>query len=758
MLLSDPNSIYQIADRKYTKSFIKNFGSSSKTFKTGFARIIHLIVNSKKKFPLFENLYTNSPENKKNYSNDVIRIIIATQIYYVLILKKFIQTIAKNQNENVIDNVFNLFDEVTSLNSIIDTCLEQNEPWIKDTLELINEYVSNKNFLNEIQNLDFFQVFYLELFPRKLRKSLGEVYTPYWLAKHIVNESTWLKQETNSNILDPSCGSGSFIKSFITKILNSQLIENKNKLELIIKNVSGFDINPIAVFTTKINFLLQIINLIPKDQKIAIPIFVKNILMDSNQKNTKYNYIVGNPPWINWENLTEMEKRGLNKISEQWIKYNPPYLNKTLGYVKQDLSGIFFLHVGENYLKNGGKISFLLSKALINGKANSNFRKQLFKEKNQKNSKKNLGIVQIEDLTEIQPFESVKTSTIILHAQKGNLTNLEIPYKIWKAYLKEKTIEYFFQVQEKVVMKNTTAKFIELDSYSNLIIPQSLENLTLRGSITKGKKTYSAKEGANTEGLNSAYWITNIREFKNKLIIFNNYNHRQKNKIVLKNEVPIERDLVFPLVRSGNLKRWTYDINTYIIFTAKYLGNEIRDETQFKKLYPFAHKYFTLIEQELRIRKSYLGKSKNLPFYIMYGHPDMITGYKVCWNRISSSIDAVVLEDYNDPLIGDKKPVPQETVVYINTGDNLQEAHFLCAILNSQLFNESISNIKITGSKSFGTPDILNYVNIPTFDPIDALHKQVVELSMKIHEAVQKDEKINRFEVRINDLVTSIFS
>ncbi|MHA1982772.1 MAG: N-6 DNA methylase [Candidatus Hodarchaeales archaeon] len=627
---------------------------------------------------------------------------------------------------------------------------------MKDTLELINEYASNESFLNEIQNFDFFQVFYLDLFPRKLRKSLGEVYTPYWLAKRIVNKSSWLEQETDSNILDPSCGSGSFIMSFITKVLNNQLIENK--LEFIIKNVSGFDINPLAVFTAKINFLIQIINLIPKDQKIAIPIFVKNILIDSNQKNTKFDYIVGNPPWINWENLTEIDKRGLNKISEQWKKYSPPNLNKTLGYVKQDLSGVFFLHVGENYLKDDGKISFLLNKALINGKANSNFRKQLFKQENQKNSEKNLGIVQIEDLTEIQPFESVKTSTIILHAQKGILTNFEIPYKIWKANLKEKTIEYFFQIQENIVMENSTAKFVELDSYSNLIIPNSLENLRLRASTVKEKKTYSAKEGANTEGLNSAYWITNIREFKNRLILFNNYNHRQKNKIILKKEIPIERDLVFPLVRSGNLKRWAYSIDTYIIFTAKYSGSEIRDETQFKRLYPFAYIYFTLIEQELRNRKSYQGKSKNLPFYIMYGNTDMITGYKVCWNRISSSIDAVVLENYNDPFIGNKQPVPQETVVYINTGDNLQEAHFLCAILNSQLFNESISTIKITGSKSFGTPDILNYVNIPAFDPNDALHKQVAELSMKIHEVIQKDEKINRFEIRINDLVTKIFS
>ncbi|MHA1990373.1 MAG: N-6 DNA methylase [Candidatus Hodarchaeales archaeon] len=756
MLISESSPINQIINTEYTKSFIKKFGSSSKTFRAGYASIFNLVTISDKKFPLFENLYSNLSESLKNYDKNPVRMIITTQIYYTLILKNLVQIIVKNHNQNIIDNVINLFDEITSFDSIIESCLEQNELWIKNALDLLNEYAPNNRFLSEIQITDFFQVFYLGLFPRKLRKSLGEVYTPYWLAKHIVNESSWLKQNSNSYILDPSCGSGSFIKAFISKILHKQLTNNTNKLEFITKHVSGFDINPIAVFTSKINFLLQIINILPKNQKLSIPIYVKNVFVDSPPKKPKYDYIIGNPPWINWENITEIEKRGLSNLFENWNTDKVPNLNKTLGYAKQDISGIFFLFVAENYLKNGGKIIFLVNKALINGKANSNFRKQFFKAKYETNVQKSLDIVQIEDLSELQPFKNIKTSTVIIHAQKGRSTNLEIPFKIWRVNLKDKTLKKLTQKQDNIVMEDAIAKFIEYDTNSNLITTKVEKYLNSKIAYNQEKKTYIAKEGANTEGLNSAYWITNIKSLKENLITFDNYNRRQKNKTVLKDKIPIERDLVFPLIRSGNLKKWKYAIDTYLIFTAKYSDNEIRDESQFKKLYPFTYNYFALIEQDLRNRKSYQGKSKNLPFYIMYGHTDMIDGYKVCWNRIGSSIDAVVIENYNDQLIGNKQPVPQETIVYINTGDNSAEAHFLCAILNSQLFNKFISELKISGSKSFGTPDILNYIIIPTFDSNDVLHKQLSGLSTKIHEAVKKEEEIKPHESRINDLVTKI--
>ena len=62
--------------------------------------------------------------------------------------------------------------------------------------------------------------------------------------------------EFGMKILDPSCGSGIFLVQIILEILNSQ-----NSLPAKVKaiaNVYGFDVNPLAIITTKANIFLII--------------------------------------------------------------------------------------------------------------------------------------------------------------------------------------------------------------------------------------------------------------------------------------------------------------------------------------------------------------------------------------------------------------------------------------------------------------------------------------------------------------------
>ena len=109
---------------------------------------------------------------------------------------------------------------------------------------------------------DFFRVLYEELVTPKARHDLGEFYTPEWLAQILVDELV----DKNNIILDPSCGSGTFIKLSLKKKkeIGSDSPENQ---------VIGFDINPIAVVIAKANFLTEM-----KDVN-TIPIFLADSLM-----------------------------------------------------------------------------------------------------------------------------------------------------------------------------------------------------------------------------------------------------------------------------------------------------------------------------------------------------------------------------------------------------------------------------------------------------------------------------------------------
>jgi hypothetical protein len=114
---------------------------------------------------------------------------------------------------------------------------------------------------------------YQHLIPPKLRKSLGEFYTKDWTAELILDAIDYRGQ---GKILDPACGSGTFLMVAIERIRNRAHDQPANiLLRTILDSVIGFDVNPIAVMTAKLNYLLATYDLIQKgDGRFEIPIYL----------------------------------------------------------------------------------------------------------------------------------------------------------------------------------------------------------------------------------------------------------------------------------------------------------------------------------------------------------------------------------------------------------------------------------------------------------------------------------------------------
>ena len=58
---------------------------------------------------------------------------------------------------------------------------------------------------------------YQQLFPKSVRHDLGEYYTPDWLAEHVLNELGYVG-DPDKRLLDPACGSGTFLVMAINRI------------------------------------------------------------------------------------------------------------------------------------------------------------------------------------------------------------------------------------------------------------------------------------------------------------------------------------------------------------------------------------------------------------------------------------------------------------------------------------------------------------------------------------------------------------
>src|SRR5512140_618169 len=108
---------------------------------------------------------------------------------------------------------------------------------------------------------------YQEMFPQRARHALGEYYTPDWLAEHVLDELDY----TDQRMLDPACGSGTFLVAAINRVrrCNSHL-QPGQLLDKILDSVAGFDVNPLAVFTARANYRIAIRDLPPACRDLPV--------------------------------------------------------------------------------------------------------------------------------------------------------------------------------------------------------------------------------------------------------------------------------------------------------------------------------------------------------------------------------------------------------------------------------------------------------------------------------------------------------
>ncbi len=138
--------------------------------------------------------------------------------------------------------------------------------------------------------VDIFVDLYMEIMPSEVRHSLGEYFTPAWLADYVVKQSESIVSNSNYSSIDPCCGSGVFVMSLIKNIIGDIDVislnedEKRDLLFSILNRVKGVDINPLSVLTAKVSFYLSIKPLINGDD-IEIPIY----LGDSANIPTKLN-------------------------------------------------------------------------------------------------------------------------------------------------------------------------------------------------------------------------------------------------------------------------------------------------------------------------------------------------------------------------------------------------------------------------------------------------------------------------------------
>ncbi|GAB3641560.1 N-6 DNA methylase [Spirosoma arcticum] len=121
---------------------------------------------------------------------------------------------------------------------------------LKRYFSKIADTISEYDFTN-VQS-DILKGVYQHLIDLETRHALGEYYTPDWLCEKVVDHFDFAR---DAQILDPSCGSGSFLIASVNRL---RKLHPDLSPEAIAGQVAGIDIHPLSVQVAKTTLLLAL--------------------------------------------------------------------------------------------------------------------------------------------------------------------------------------------------------------------------------------------------------------------------------------------------------------------------------------------------------------------------------------------------------------------------------------------------------------------------------------------------------------------
>ncbi|KPV63623.1 MAG: N5-glutamine S-adenosyl-L-methionine-dependent methyltransferase [Candidatus Bathyarchaeota archaeon BA2] len=194
---------------------------------------------------------------------------------------------------------------------------------------------------------------YEELIPDVERHRLGQYYTPPPIVELITEMCI---KSPNDKVLDPACGSGSFLVKAYHKLKDLKRKENPfaddNKLhEEILNELYGIDINPFPAQLSSINLAIRNLKVTSRHINLFVSDFFKvKPLMGIIPE---VDVVVTNPPYTRQE---EMECK--DQIREEALTYSDG--SKIPLDARAGIYAYFFTHSAK-FLKNGGRMGYITS-------------------------------------------------------------------------------------------------------------------------------------------------------------------------------------------------------------------------------------------------------------------------------------------------------------------------------------------------------------------------------------------------------------
>ena len=475
----------------------------------------------------------------------------------------------------------------------------------------------------------------------------------------------------------------------------------------------------------------------------------------------KVDYVAGNPPWVNWENLPEGYRDDMKPL---WEGYNLFTLSGSAGRLgggKKDLSMLFTYSAVDNYLNAGGRLGFVITQSVFKTQGAGDGFRRLRYDRTKPKTTWRLKPRIVHDLSAIQVFEGATNRTAVFVCEKTTRPfKYPVKYTTWAGPSRIAQDESLASVRTATTQHKIGAIPVvdSKDSSPWLTAPTQV----LPG-IQKvlGQSAYKAYEGVNTGGLNGCFWIRVLGKRSNGELLIENLYDAGKIKVQHVQAV-LEPDLVYPLLRGRDVHRWQATPSVHIILAQDPGTRKGVPEDEMKRRWPKTFAYLKEFEGSpkkpergtLRGRSGYRQYFKPTdPFYSMYNvGPYTMAEWKLLWPEVGHSVRAGVC---GPSTVEQMKPsLPDHTIVAVSCGSE-SEAYFIAGMLNSSPAYVAVAAYIVLHP----SPHIMKNIAVPQFKKTDSSHTRLVELSNQCHAAKRKNrqDEVATLEAEIDERAARIW-
>ncbi|MEP7170445.1 MAG: hypothetical protein ABI855_13835 [Bacteroidota bacterium] len=471
------------------------------------------------------------------------------------------------------------------------------------------------------------------------RAEYGDFQTNFDLATKVAK---FLKQSSSNPeiLIEPTCGKGIFIVACLNTFKQ-------------IEKIFAVEIYKPYVWETKFN-ILQFFITNSEKRKPEIEINHFNVF-DFDFKKIAHEHsreevlVIGNPPWVTNSKLSRLESDNL-PIKSNFKNYSG--LDAMTGKGNFDIGEYISLMMFDAFQNSEGHFAFLVKNSVI---------KNIVFDQKQCNYK-------ISDLRKLT-IDSKKEFNVSVEASL--------------LYCK----------------LNDAAEFLcnEFDFYNNT----KLKN---RFGWVKDKFVSNLEyylESNDIDGLSPFEWRQGIKHDCSSIMEFERVNGHFING--LQEEINLEEDLVFGILKSSDLKQTVINkTRKFTIVTQKKVG---QDTSFIKRDFPKTYNYLQKNKSQFDLRKSSIYNNK--PDFSIFGIGDYsFAPYKITISGLYKNYF------FNLVLLQNGKPIMLDDTCYLLGFDKLEFAAYTLILLNCDKTKELLQAITFADAKRTFTKDILMRIDL----------------------------------------------